>query len=184
MIEQEILQIIMRAEQDIRQGLQRVPPDDSITMMNRLTVLKNDIKELLHTAHQRSGKETVILAIHEGDVRAERPYPMPRVEITEVLVSKLLGDGSWIIVNADPDAPTLWTGRADSHNEAILNYLKARLGIPQKPSFAESILQILEQHEQAIATLDPLSMDYVYKVIAMKSAIKGCIAKHEKGGQG
>lgn len=38
-----ILELIKRAEQDIHQQLQTVAPEDYV--MNRLTVLKNDIKE-------------------------------------------------------------------------------------------------------------------------------------------
>jgi hypothetical protein len=83
-----------------------------------------------------SNKFTVHLQIHEGDIRSEFPYPpMPRVGILEVLGSKLV-DGLWIVTNADPEAPTVWVGRADNHNEAILEYLKARLGIYENPELA------------------------------------------------
>lgn len=74
-------------------------------------------------------KLTIQFQIHEGDVRSEFPYPpMPRVGILEVLALKFV-DGHWVITKADPEAPTVWVGRADSHNEAILEYLKVRLGI-------------------------------------------------------
>lgn len=53
-----ILEMIAQAEQDIHQELQQIPRDDRTTRayigMNRLTVLKNDIKELLTEGQEQS----------------------------------------------------------------------------------------------------------------------------------
>ena len=56
---------------------------------------------------------------------------MPTIGIDEQLQIALQhDDGQWLVTNPEPDAFSGWVGRDDSFNGAVLNYLKAHLGLP------------------------------------------------------
>ncbi len=74
------------------------------------------------------GVITVRYEVHERDITGDFLAPMPTIGICEVLQVDFV-DGWWQVTNPDPSASRNWIGRAEYKQEAILNYLKARLGM-------------------------------------------------------
>lgn len=72
---------------------------------------------------------TIRFEVHEGDVTQER-WPTPQVGILEVLEVDLI-EGQWIVTDPDAQPEWHWEGRSDWRLLAILDYLRARLGIPR-----------------------------------------------------
>lgn len=71
---------------------------------------------------------TVRYELWDGDVTSASLLPMPQTGIMDVL-QVIFVDGEWEVSSTDPTAHASWKGRAPSRQEAVLNYLKARLGI-------------------------------------------------------
>lgn len=71
---------------------------------------------------------TVRFEIHEGDVTDRLLMPLPKVGTCEVL-QVAFADGQWEVTNADTTQPQQWRGRAEYKYDAVLNYLRARLGM-------------------------------------------------------
>jgi len=72
---------------------------------------------------------TLRYEVHEGDVTAQFLMPLPETGIADVVQATIADDGQWTITGADADAHPSWVGRGEYKHEAILNYLKARLGM-------------------------------------------------------
>jgi hypothetical protein len=71
---------------------------------------------------------TIRFDIHDGDVTTQFLWPLPKTGIAEV-VQATLENGQWTITSAEQDASSKWIGHGQYKQEAILNYLKARLGL-------------------------------------------------------
>jgi hypothetical protein len=82
-------------------------------------------------------KLTVRFEIHEGDVTRQRPWPLPRVGILEILEIDFV-EGQWVVTDPDAAPEWGWTGQSEWRIQAILNYLQARLGMPPPSGENES----------------------------------------------
>jgi hypothetical protein len=71
---------------------------------------------------------TVNYEVHDGDVTGYFLVPMPKIGIWEVLQVDCV-HGWWQVTNPSASASRNWVGRAENRQEAILDYLKARLGV-------------------------------------------------------
>lgn len=74
------------------------------------------------------GVITVHYEVHERDIASDFLAPMPTIGICEVLQVDFI-KGWWRVTNPDTSASRNWVGRAEYKQEAILNYLKTRLGM-------------------------------------------------------
>jgi hypothetical protein len=72
---------------------------------------------------------TIRYEVHEGDVTERFLMPIPETGIADVVHATIADDGQWTITGADADAHPSWIGRGEYKREAILNYLKMRLGL-------------------------------------------------------
>jgi hypothetical protein len=70
---------------------------------------------------------TVRYEVHDGDVTDQFLWPLGHTSIIEVCRARFV-DGQWEVTSNDAAAPIAWVGHAEYKQEAILNYLKARLG--------------------------------------------------------
>lgn len=71
---------------------------------------------------------TIRYELHEGDVTKWAIRPTPNIGIDEVLQARLVM-GAWEVTSTEQDAHPSWVGVGGCKQEAILDYLKARLGI-------------------------------------------------------
>ena len=71
---------------------------------------------------------TVHYEVHDGDVTGYFLVPLPKIGIWEVLKVDLV-ESQWKVTNSSPSASRNWIGRAEMQQEAILDYLKKRLGM-------------------------------------------------------
>lgn len=71
---------------------------------------------------------TVNFRMWEGDITPAFLHPVAKVGLFEVL-RVTFADGQWEVTSTAPDASPNWIGRSESRQGAILNYLKARLGL-------------------------------------------------------
>jgi hypothetical protein len=77
---------------------------------------------------------TVKLEIHDGDVTDQRLWPLGQTAITDVVRASFV-DGEWTIAGEVGNVP--FAGRAEYKQDAILNYFRARLAIPEKSAGGE-----------------------------------------------
>lgn len=74
---------------------------------------------------------TIRFEIHEGDVTPQFLWPTPHIGIMEVLDVDFVG-GQWEVTNPEAAPSWQWIGRAEWRIGAILDYLRARLGMPKQ----------------------------------------------------
>jgi hypothetical protein len=74
---------------------------------------------------------TIRFDLHEGDITKYALVPTPHIGIEEVLHVQLI-DGVWEVSSTDPETHKSWVGRGTSKHRAILDYLKARLGMVEE----------------------------------------------------
>lgn len=79
---------------------------------------------------------TIQFNVYEGDVKADpaRHYHLPsetmRTGILETLHVNFV-NGQWEVTNPEAKPEWNWVGRSEWQHHAILDYLRARLGIPK-----------------------------------------------------
>ena len=71
---------------------------------------------------------TIRYEMHNGDATKYALEPTPNIGIYEVLQARLI-DGRWEVSSTDPVAHKSWIGHGRYKQEAIFEYLKARLGM-------------------------------------------------------
>ena len=71
---------------------------------------------------------TIQYDVWNEDVTERSPLPMPNVGLFEVLSVEMI-DGIWEVRSTRPEDPKAWIGRGENRQGAILDYLKARLGL-------------------------------------------------------
>lgn len=71
---------------------------------------------------------TIRFDIHECDITKYAIVPTPHIGIEEVLQARLIM-GAWEVTSTEPGAHPSWIGHGGYKQEAILDYLKARLGM-------------------------------------------------------
>lgn len=72
---------------------------------------------------------TIRFEIHDGDVTEQFLWPLGQTALTDV-VQAYFESGTWIISGNAGNVP--FAGAAESKKQAILNYLAARLGLPEQ----------------------------------------------------
>jgi hypothetical protein len=75
---------------------------------------------------------TIRYDLHEGDITKYALEPTPNVGIYEVLQARYFVDGVWEVTSTEPGAHPSWVGHGLHKQEAILDYLKARLGMVEE----------------------------------------------------
>lgn len=71
---------------------------------------------------------TVNFEMWEGDITPAFLHPVAKVGLLEVL-RVTFADGQWEVTSTQPNASPQWVGHGEYKQEAILNYLKTRLGL-------------------------------------------------------
>ncbi|HLZ64406.1 MAG TPA: hypothetical protein VKR06_46355 [Ktedonosporobacter sp.] len=71
---------------------------------------------------------TLRYEVWDRDITSDFLPPVPKIGIEEVLSVDFQG-GLWVVRSTEDGASPWWIGRAENKQEAILNYLKARLGL-------------------------------------------------------
>jgi hypothetical protein len=71
---------------------------------------------------------TIRYELHNGDATKYALEPTPHVGIYEVLQARLIM-GAWEVTSTEPGTHPSWVGHGGYKQEAILDYLKARLGM-------------------------------------------------------
>jgi hypothetical protein len=75
---------------------------------------------------------TIRYEVHEGDVSQQFLWPLAKTAIVDVVQATHEDDGAWAITSTEQDASPSWIGHGEYKQEAILNYLKARLGLTEE----------------------------------------------------
>ena len=70
---------------------------------------------------------TIRFEVYPGDISEQYYPPMPNPGIEE-MVQVVFTDGRWVVSGEVGGVP--FAGAAESKNQAILNYLEARLDLP------------------------------------------------------
>jgi hypothetical protein len=77
---------------------------------------------------------TIRFEVHEGDVTKQLLWPLGQTTLTEV-VQASFAQGGWIVAGETGGVP--FAGRGEYKQQAILNYLAARLALPMERSDEE-----------------------------------------------